>query len=217
MKITRWEGVEMQISTLNNPDIILPESVSLVLPQQTHTAHVDICTSPGQTFPDTDALITRDPAIAVGVRTADCQPILLYAPDIRAVAAIHAGWRGTFGRIGSNTVRRLTALGANPAGIKALLGPSICPECYEVSAELVKQFREAGFRHLSSPDHLDLARLNAEDLADAGIQPANITFSHQCTRHTTDNTSPTTSRYLYPSWRREPGTTTRLISAIRLT
>ena len=186
MEITRWEGVEMQISTLNNPDIILPESVSLVLPQQTHTAHVDICTSPGQTFPDTDALITRDPAIAVGVRTADCQPILLYAPDIRAVAAIHAGWRGTFGRIGSNTVRRL-------------------------------QFRAAGFRHLPSPDHLDLARLNAEDLADAGIQPANITFTHQCTRHTTDNTSPTTSRYLYPSWRREPGTTTRLISAIRLT
>lgn len=214
----------MQISTLSHPDIILPESVSLVLPQQTHTVHVDICTSPGQTFADTDALITCDPAIAVGVRTADCQPILLYAPDIRAVAAVHAGWRGTFGRIGSNTVRRLRALGADPARMKALLGPSICPECYEVSAELVKQFREAGFRHLSSPDHLDLARLNAEDLADAGILLSNITFTHQCTRHTTDTTSapaptsgPTSPPFLYPSWRREPGTTTRLISAIRLT
>ncbi len=202
----------MQISTLSHPDIILPESVSLVLPQQTHTAHVDICTSPGQTFADTDALISLDRAIAVGVRTADCQPILLYAPDIRAVAAVHAGWRGTFGRIGSNTVRRLTALGASPDGIKALLGPSICPECYEVSAELVVQFRAAGFRHLPSPNHLDLARLNAEDLADAGILPANITSTHQCTRHTTDS-----SAHLYPSWRREPGTTTRLISAIRLT
>ncbi len=70
----------MQISTLSHPDIILPEGVSLVLPQQTHTAHVDICTSVDQTFADTDALITRDPTIAVGVRTADCQPILLYAP-----------------------------------------------------------------------------------------------------------------------------------------
>lgn len=213
----------MQISTLSHPDIILPEGVSLVLPQQTHTSHVDICTSATQTFADTDALITRDPAIAVGVRTADCQPILLYAPDIRAVAAVHAGWRGTFGRIGSNTVRRLTALGANPAGMKAILGPSICPECYEVSAELVAQFRDAGFRYLPSTDHLDLARLNAEDLADAGILPANITFSHQCTRHTIDGTStravsPSSEpRHLYPSWRREPGTTTRLISAIRLT
>lgn len=202
----------MQISTLSHPDIILPESVSLVLPQQTHTAHVDICTSPGQTFADTDALITRDPTIAVGVRTADCQPILLYSPDIRAVAAVHAGWRGTFGRIGSNTVQRLCALGADPARMKALLGPSICPECYEVSAELVKQFRDARFRYLPSPDHLDLARLNAEDLADAGIPLSNITFTHQCTRHATDS-----SAHLYPSWRREPGTTTRLISAIRLT
>lgn len=202
----------MQISTLSHPDIILPESVSLVLPQQTHTANVALCTSADQTFADTDALITRDPTIAVGVRTADCQPILLYAPDIRAVAAVHAGWRGTFGRIGSNTVRRLRALGADPARMKALLGPSICAECYEVSAELVAQFRAAGFRHLSSPDHLDLARLNAEDLADAGILLSNITFTHQCTRHATDS-----SAHLYPSWRREPGTTTRLISAIRLT
>lgn len=201
----------MQISTLSHPDIILPESVSLMLPQQTHTAHVDICTSPGQTFADTDALISLDRAIAVGVRTSDCQPILLYAPDIRAVAAVHAGWRGTFGRIGSNTVRRLRTLGADPAGMKALLGPSICPECYEVSAELVVQFRAAGFRHLPSPDHLDLARLNAEDLADAGIPLSNITFTHQCTSHATDS-----SAHLYPSWRREPGTT-RLISAIRLT
>lgn len=109
-------------------------------------------------------------------------------------------------------MQRLTALGADPAGMKALLGPSICAECYEVSAELVKQFREAGFRHLPSPDHLDLARLNAEDLADAGIPLSNITFTHQCTRHATDS-----SAHLYPSWRREPGTTTRLISAIRLT
>lgn len=54
----------MQISTLSHPDIILPEGVSLVLPQQTHTAHVDICTSVDQTFADTDALITRDPTIA---------------------------------------------------------------------------------------------------------------------------------------------------------
>ncbi len=202
----------MQISTLSHPDIILPKSVSLVLPQQTHTANVALCTSADQTFADTDALITRDPTIAVGVRTADCQPMLLYSPDIRAVAAVHAGWRGTFGRIGSNTVRRLRTLGADPAEMKALLGPSICPECYEVSAELVVQFRAAGFRHLPSPDHLDLARLNAEDLADAGILSANISFTHQCTRHATDS-----SAHLYPSWRREPGTTTRLISAIRLT
>lgn len=206
----------MQISTLSHPDIILPESVSLMLPQQTHTAHVDICTSPGQTFADTDALISLDRAIAVGVRTADCQPILLYSPDIRAVAAVHAGWRGTFGRIGSNTVQRLCALGADPARMKALLGPSICAECYEVSAELVVLYRAAGFRHLPSPDHLDLARLNAEDLADAGILPANITSTHQCTRHTTASPE-SAAPFLYPSWRREPGITTRLISAIRLT
>lgn len=205
----------MQISTLSHPDILLPEGASLVLPQQTHTANVALCTSADQTFADTDALISLDPAIAVGVRTADCQPILLYSPDIRAVAAVHAGWRGTFGRIGSNTVRRLCALGADPIRMKALLGPSICPRCYEVSAELVKQFRDAGFRYLPSPDHLDLARLNAEDLADAGIPLSNITFTHQCTRHATASPE-SAAPFLYPSWRREPGTT-RLISAIRLT
>ena len=209
-------GAEAIISSLHEPEVKLPEGVHIILPVQTHSANVAVAAGAGSTFADTDALITTDPAIAVGVRTADCLPVLLYAPDIHAAAAVHAGWRGTFARIALRTVERLAAMGAHPESISALLGPCICAGCYEVSAELVEQFRSAGFRHLPEPatgsrPHLDLAALNAETLTEAGLLPANITSTGHCTFHTTLGGS-----HLYPSWRRTPGTTVRLISSIRL-
>lgn len=208
MILSPCDGLEIRISPDGCTDLDFPTGVTLVLPQQTHTDRVAIVRQPEETFPDTDGLISLTPEIAVGVRTADCQPVILYAPDIRAVAAVHAGWRGTIAHISCNAVRELEQLGASPSQMFAFLGPAICGECYEVSPELVDDFKAAGFAINTAPRHLDLADLNTQDLIGAGLTPANITHIRHCTLHTT------TPRY--PSWRRTPGTTTRLITTARL-
>lgn len=209
MILSPCDGLEIRISPDGCADLEFPDGVALALPVQTHAARVAIVRQPDETFPDTDGLISLSPEIAVGVRTADCQPVILFAPDIRAVAAVHAGWRGTIARISGSAVSELCRLGASPSLMRAFLGPAICGQCYEVSPELVDDFKAAGFAINTAPRHLDLADLNSQDLVGAGLRRANITGSEHCTLHTV---APR-----YPSWRRVPGTTTRLITAARLT
>lgn len=194
-------------------DVTLPEGVkAIVTPRQTHTANVGIVTSPDQSFPETDALITQLPGIAVGVRTADCVPVILHSPDIHAVAAIHAGWKGTVGRIVMNTIREMIGLGADPKKMYAAIGPCICGECYEVSEELAQTFENAGLKDAVIRDsakntkpHIDLVEANRLILIESGVRAENIHSCGICTLHSKNET-------IYPSWRREPGTTTRLLT-----
>lgn len=203
--------------------ITLPEGVRLVMPQQTHTANVGIVTSPDDQFPETDALITQLPDVAVGVRTADCVPVLLHAPDIRAVAAIHAGWKGTVGKIVAKTIQELVGLGADLNVMRAVFGPSICGECYETGQELADRFAEAGLGDAlirgtgldpigektfgEETVRIDLQKANTIIMLQSHIPASNIAHSSECTRH---------SRCHWPSWRRSPGTTSRLVTLIRL-
>lgn len=88
-----------------------------------------------------DALITRDPGILLIVQTADCVPILLADMRRHAVAAIHAGWRGTARRIAAKALGRMQMeFGTQPADVVAALGPSIAQCSYEVGADVVKEF-----------------------------------------------------------------------------
>lgn len=213
-------GIEVNDMKVNGMNILtslddatlpaLPPGVErLVLPVQTHTVNVAVVTTnPNDTYPDTDALVSFDPAVAVGVRTADCVPVMLQAGDIGAVAAIHAGWKGTLGRIVAHTVDLLVARDADPAAMQAYIGPAICGDCYEVSAELTEQFHEAGLSAGVSDRHIDLREVNRNMLIEAGLRKGNISVSPHCTRHTTTP--------LYPSWRRRPGITRRLVTAISL-
>lgn len=197
---------------LNDISCRLPD-VEIALPTQTHSVNVAEANNGSHTFPDTDALFTYKPELAVGVRTADCVPILLFAPDIRAVAAVHAGWKGTIGRIAGLTVERLTAYGADPALMKAWICPAICCNCYEVSTDLAERFiteidRQC-VQEISGSYLLDLPEANAILLRQTGLIPENIEHTDLCTRH-----SLSSGRELFPSWRRQPGVTDRLISFI---
>jgi len=88
-----------------------------------------------------DALITRTPGLLLAVQTADCIPILLADPENRAIAAIHAGWRGTLKRIAEKTLGRMRMLyGTRPESVVAALGAGIGRCCYEVGPEVVKEF-----------------------------------------------------------------------------
>lgn len=103
---------------------------------QVHGARVvDVAEADGRT--EADAVISTDPAAVIAVRVADCVPILLAAPG--AVAAVHAGWRGTAADILRLTVAALSArTGAPPAAMRAVLGPAIGPCCYEVGSEVIE-------------------------------------------------------------------------------
>jgi polyphenol oxidase len=92
--------------------------------------------------PKGDALITREPGVLLVVQTADCVPILLADTKRRAVAAVHAGWRGTLARIGAKTIGRMQMeFGTRPEDVFAALGPGIGRCCYEVGPELAREFR----------------------------------------------------------------------------
>jgi YfiH family protein len=131
--------------------------------------------------------------VAIGVRVADCAPILLADRRTGAVAAIHAGWRGTVERAAIAGVQALSAeFGAEPNDLVAAVGPCLGPCCGEVGPEVVDAFRAAGHdAHQiaawfspspSGRPYLDLWRANRDQLAAAGIAPANIHIAELCTR-----------------------------------
>ncbi len=113
----------------------------LFFPAQTHSnrvQRVDAHTNP-DTLTDTDALITNIPGLCICVMSADCVPILLYDPVHRVVGAVHAGWRGTVGKILTTTIQAMqTQFGTNPKHLITGIGPSICPEIYEVGNEVIE-------------------------------------------------------------------------------
>ena len=141
-------------------------------------------------IPNSDGLVTADPDVALGIVVADCVPILLYDPVQRAVGVVHAGWRGTVGRIGENAVTVMAdAFSSRPSDIWAGIGPSIGPCCYEVGDEVVDGWTAAGFTDASravvrrSPrSHYDLWTANRLTLERAGIPPAQIETAGICTK-----------------------------------
>jgi YfiH family protein len=181
-----------------------------------------------------DGSLTNAPGLLLGIQTADCVPILLVDAKKRAVAAVHAGWRGTLARIAQKTVGEMCMhFGSNPADIFAALGPAIGGCCYEVGAELVAEFTsqfadaEEYFDELRTgeepnplqwlnmmpPGHqpppknvrLDLRKASHSQLLAAGLNKANIFVSDLCTACHTD---------LFFSYRKEGANSGRLLATI---
>jgi len=93
--------------------------------------------------PKGDAIFTTDATRLIAVYTADCVPILLYASDINAVAAVHAGWRGALSGVIQATIDKLKELGSKPKNITAAIGPCISQHNYVFGQEVVEQFINA--------------------------------------------------------------------------
>lgn len=145
-----------------------------------------------------DALITDQPDLVLTTLHADCQPILLVDPERPAVAAIHAGWRGTVEDVAGATVRAMhDVFGSDPANILAYLGPGIGGCCNEVGPEVTAAWRdqahdlgplaELAVTIPSIREHLDIPRANALLLQRAGVQPEHIEISSICTKCSTDD------------------------------
>lgn len=137
-----------------------------------------------------DALITNLPGYCVCVSTADCVPVLLYDKTNQVVAAIHAGWRGTAGRIVEKTLERMNELFATKGeDVIACIGPSISLESFEVGEEVYEAFLEEGFDMSSISDrkketgkhHIDLWEANRMQLLTFGTPEHQIEISGICT------------------------------------
>jgi len=107
---------------------------------QVHGAAVVTVTGSTMAPGECDALTTAEPGIVVGVRVADCVPILLWDPSTNSVAAVHSGWRGVVARIPFHAVvAMIDRHQARPAKIRAAVGPAIGPCCYEVGSDVARQ------------------------------------------------------------------------------
>jgi hypothetical protein len=149
--------------------------------------------------PEADALVTALPGHLLGVRTADCLPVLLVDRGKRAIAAVHAGWRGTYQQIAARGVEKMRAcFGSEPQDLEAAIGPGIAACCFEVGPEVAEQF-DPSLVHTPQPNatnpgiaspgaagpnprpHVDLVAANRKQLLEQGIPDANIWSSGSCT------------------------------------
>jgi YfiH family protein len=160
-----------------------------------------------------DALITNEAGRMVGVRTADCVPILIADPEHRAVAAIHAGWKGTVADIAGKTVRRMQAeFGSRPEELIAAIGPGIGECCFEVGPEVTRAFA-AIFPDWEDRDHIDLIEANIRLLVAAGLERRNIdAWSHDDTNRDTNLCTKCSEEF--HSFRRDKEQAGRMVSAI---
>lgn len=141
-----------------------------------------------------DGYVTDEVDLPIGVKTADCVPILLEARDecdnVIAVSAIHAGWRGTSLKIAEEGVKKLCSLGASPQNIYAAIGPSIDECCYEVGSDFVNKMAEKLGRNYENKFikqkkngsfYANLKGMNVDILLSCGVPRQNIDVCPLCT------------------------------------
>ena len=204
-------------------DAVLPFPV--VQAHQVHGDRIAYVQSPALTRTDLegiDALMTDIPDCAIGVRTADCIPVLLYDGVHRAVGAVHAGWRGTVLRIVPKVICEMKArFGTVPADLKAVIGPGIGPESFQVGEEVVEVFRDAEFpmerihsfqgnrieETMQGGHHIDLWKANSWLLTECGVREENVHVVGICTY---------LNNHRFYSARREGIHCPRIITAIRI-
>lgn len=135
---------------------------------QVHGTHCIVYDEGGPADLDADAVIVTRPGTFAAVRVADCVPILLAAPG--AVAAVHAGWRGTVARIAPIALQHLCATArCRPADVTAVVGPCVSLAAYEVGDEVLDAVSALG-PGLTRGRHVDLKASNALLLREAGVE-----------------------------------------------
>ena len=176
--------------------------------RQVHSSTVRNAAGLSDRQSDGDALISNQNGLAIGIRTADCVPLLLLDCRNRAVAAVHAGWRGSAANIVNQALSAMhDSFGSDPKDVYAAIGPCIRACCYEVGLDVAQQF-SAQFPEwppLQGRAKLDLAEANRRQLRAGGVASESIFDSRLCTACAPD---------LLFSYRREPDNPGRMVAAI---
>jgi len=139
-------------------------------------------------IPEADALVTDRKDVVIGVKTADCVPLLVYDDKKEVIAAIHAGYKGMLAGIIQKAVRMMIdSLGCNLQNMYFALGPCISVKHYEVGMELIEQFKQifgkrfAYEKSFRSKPHLDLKKTAQMILEDLGMDPLHFIDIAACT------------------------------------
>lgn len=174
----------------------------IVMPHQTHQTEVRRIGKEFLSLPEAvrkmvvegvDALVTDLEGICIGVSTADCIPVVLYDEEHHATASIHAGWRGTMARITSKAVAAMSLnFHTSPGKLRAVIGPGISLDSFEVGQEVYDAFAEAAFdmdkvAKFGGKWHIDLPLCNKQMLCQAGIKEDNIHMVDICTMKNSDD------------------------------
>ena len=188
-----------------------------------HAVHVvvndgsPLATPEGKAVVEADGLTTNAPGLMLGVQTADCVPVLLADTRLRAVAALHAGWRGTVARIAEHGVATMERkFGSRPDDLVAAIGPAIRRCCFAVGEEVREKFAaefvyaDDLFVQDEGQLYMDLHTANQRQLIGAGLSPGVITTIAECSACT--RTTQDQRRYF--SHRAERGITGRMMSVI---
>ena len=186
-----------------------PNAGNLATAKQVHSDQVLVATEPGPLGPG-DALISQRPGVTVAVRTADCLPILIVDPRTRAVAAVHAGWRGVVAEIAPKAVEAMRLeFGSRPEDLEIAIGPGIGPCCFEVGPEVAIQF-SAFFPERNDLDarvKLDLVETVSRQLRRHGVAEGQIDTSGRCSCCEPE---------LFESYRRDGERSGRMVTVVGL-
>lgn len=136
--------------------------------------------------PGADALITREVDTPLMLFFADCVPVVLVSESARAIAVVHAGWKGALAGIAGAAARQLSSAVGDPGDLVAYVGPHICECCYETGPEIVSQFANMFVTIPRASGRLELAAAVAEDLVRAGVPEERQCHLGICTAHNTD-------------------------------
>lgn len=171
----------------------------MVFSHQTHTANIRKVTKAdcgkgynrARDYENIDGLITNEPEVVLTTFFADCVPVFLVDPVKKAIGLVHSGWRGTVAKISQEAIRCMQEeYGSKPDDILAAIGPSICQECYEVSEDVIEEFRQKFDRtywqqlfyaKTDGKYQLNLWKANEIILREAGIQKEHISVTDLCT------------------------------------
>lgn len=177
---------------------------TIVMSKQVHKTNIRFVTEEDcgkglyreRDYDEIDGLITNIPNITLVTHYADCVPLFFVDTKQKAIGLTHSGWRGTVAKIGKTTIKEMQkAFLSNPKDIIAVIGPSICGDCYEVGEEVALEF-EKEFQEIDCSTiitskehgkyHCDLWQANKAVLLEAGLAPEHIHISGVCTSCNSD-------------------------------
>lgn len=136
----------------------------------------------GETYSETDGLITRVPGLALAIQVADCAAVIIWDSENRVIGAFHAGWRGAAGGIVPRGIEQMIEEGSNPKTMKAFISPCICQKNFEVGEEVAEQFPDGfvDYENYRKP-HVDLKGFLNYQLVEGDIPVSNIEVAEGCT------------------------------------